>query len=189
MKRNVIVISSNTQSRHNFNDVEVNTLADVKRLLDEKGIDYADQAFYEGVSKAEYDSDDSVMPSNLPFKGKVTNDLVFMLSNKSKKIASGAYTRQECYELIKDNRLAKAIMEKYGLMYTSVSTDKLNDFMSTFKKVATPESDEKQKKVDEGKFVSDIIDVLKRHGYTVIRGFEPDAFTEDEIDEMFRERF
>lgn len=189
MKRNVIVICSNTQSRHNFNDVEVNTLADVKALLDENGINYADQAFYEGVSKAEYDSDDSVMPSNLPFKGKVTNDLVFMLSNKSKKIASGAYTRQECYQFIKDNRLSKAIMEEYGLMYTSVSTEKLNDFIAEYRKSDLYYFNDKPKEVDESGFVNDIISVLAKHGYIVSRRCEPDSFTEDEIDEMFKDRF
>lgn len=188
MKRNVIVICSNTQSRHNFNDVEVNTLADVKALLDEKGISYVDQAFYEGVSKAEYDSDDSVMPSNLPFKGKVTNDLVFMLSNKSKKIASGVYTRQECYQFIKDNKLAKAIMEEYGLMYTSVSTERLNDFIAEYKRSDLYYFDDKPEKVDESKFITDIIGVLTKYGYIVSRRCEPDPFTEDEIDEMFKDR-
>ena len=46
MKRNVIVVSTNTQTRKDFKDVEVTTLADVKRLLDDAGIDYTNQAFY-----------------------------------------------------------------------------------------------------------------------------------------------
>lgn len=132
MKRNVIVISSNTQTRKDFKDVEVTTLADVKKLLDDAGISYTDQAFYEGVSKAEYTSDDSIMPSNMPFKGEITNDLVFMLSNKSKKISSGARSRQECFKFIKEHNMAKSIKEKYNLMYTSVSTDDLNKEIDSF---------------------------------------------------------
>lgn len=131
MKRNVIVVSTNTQTRKDFKDVEVTTLADVKRLLDSAGIDYTDQAFYEGVSKAEYKSDDSILPTNMPFKGSVTNDLVFQLSNASKKIASGAVNprRRRIFDQIKKHNLYKMIKDEFGLMYTSVSTDKLENFI------------------------------------------------------------
>lgn len=132
MKRNVIVVSTNTQTRKDFKDVEVTTLADVKRLLDDAGIDYTNQAFYEGVSKAEYKSDDSIMPVNMPFKGSVTNDLVFQLSNASKKIASGAVNpkRQRCFDVIKKYNLYKAVKDEFGLIFTSVSTDKLEKFIN-----------------------------------------------------------
>lgn len=170
MKRNVIVVSTNTQSRYDFHDVEVETLADVKRLLDEKGVCYDNQAFYEGVSKAEYKSDDSVMPSNMPFKGGITNDLVFQLSNASKKIASGAvnHRRRYCYEFIKKNKLSGEIKERYGLLYTSVSTDELERYISTVTNGKPKDESGCSKKFDDVWFVKSVIRSLEVMGYKVI---------------------
>lgn len=173
MKRKVIVISSNTQSRRDFNDVEVNTLADVKALLDGAGISYANQAFYEGVSKAEYTSDDSIMPSNMPFKGGVTNDLVFQLSNKSKKISSGANERrQRCFELIKKYGLAAKIKSDFGLMYTSVATDALERVIDAYEKETFYEKPTDEKSNDNfiaSALLDVIMDTFNKHGYNIVK--------------------
>lgn len=176
MKRNVIVVSTNTQTRKDFKDVEVTTLADVKRLLDSAGIDYTDQAFYEGVSKAEYKSDDSILPTNMPFKGSVTNDLVFQLSNANKKIASGAVNprRQRMFDQIKKYNLCKMIKDEFGLMYTSVSTDKLENFIENT--VGFDDTGESYEKTAEqyNDFGSDyllkkVVSALTKMGYIVCK--------------------
>lgn len=178
MKRNVIVVSTNTQTRKDFKDVEVTTLADVKRLLDDAGIDYTNQAFYEGVSKAEYKSDDSIMPTNMPFKGSVTNDLVFQLSNASKKIASGAVNprRQKVFDKIKEYNLYRAIKDEFGLIFTSVSTDKLEDFIYNkciLDEVADKASDKIVNGVEERQcddyLLKQVIAALTKMGYVVCK--------------------
>lgn len=178
MKRNVIVVSTNTQSRKDFKDVEVTTLADVKRLLDEAGIDYTNQAFYEGVSKAEYKSDDSILPTNMPFKGEVTNDLVFQLSNASKKISSGAVNpkRQECFDYIKEHNLYKGVKDRYGLIFTSVSTENLSRFISEYKRGEAVKKINKDvedavaqaKEFSNGYLLKQVISALTKMGYVVV---------------------
>lgn len=177
MKRNVIVVSTNTQSRRDFEDVEVTTLADVKALLDEAGIDYTNQAFYEGVSKAEYKSDDSILPTNMPFKGGITNDLVFQLSNASKKISSGAANpeRQKCFDFIKEHNLHNEIKEHFGLMYTSVSTGKLAAYIDEWLKCSKSCIDNNTKSEGvteitcEGYLLKQVISALTKMGYVVAK--------------------
>ena len=173
MKRNVIVVSTNTQTRKDFKDVEVTTLADVKRLLDDAGIDYTNQAFYEGVSKAEYKSDDSIMPCNMPFKGNVNNDLVFQLSNASKKIASGAVNprRQKCFDRIKKYNLCKAVKDKFGLIYTSVSTDNLEKFIDSAVGVESGDyhADENNETASDNYLLNHVICALTKMGYIVCK--------------------
>ena len=69
--------------------------------------------FYEGVSKTELINNNSVLPSNIPYRGQTTNELVFMLTNPNKKIKSGAMNRKEIYALIKKHNLQKACLENY----------------------------------------------------------------------------
>ena len=171
MKRNVIVVSTNTQSRKDFNDVEVTTLADVKRLLDEAGIDYTDQAFYEGVSKAEYKSNDSILPTNMPFKGSVTNDLVFQLSNASKKISSGVVgkERRECFDYIKSHNLFKEVRDAYGLIYTSVSTENLKNFIADRKFKELSDAKRQAEEFSNGYLLKQVVAALTKMGYTVCK--------------------
>ena len=171
MKRNVIVVSTNTQSRKDFNDVEVTTLADVKRLLDEAGIDYTNQAFYEGVSKAEYKSDDSILPTNMPFKGSVTNDLVFQLSNANKKISSGAINldRQDCFDYIKSNKLFKEVKDTFGLIYTSVSTSKLKEFIAQREFNELLDTKKQAEEFQNEYLLKQVIAALTKMGYTVCK--------------------
>lgn len=177
MKRNVIVVSTNTQSRKDFNDVEVTTLADVKALLDNAGIDYSDQAFYEGVSKAEYKSDDCILPTNMPFKGGVTNDLVFQLSNANKKISSGAVNprRQECFDFIREHNLFKEVKDEFGLIFTSVSTDKLEGFIKSWSLLNGKDVDDNAnaecagEATCDGYLVKQVIVALTKMGYVVTK--------------------
>lgn len=109
---------------------EATTLEELKRDLRLNNIDYTDMAFYEGVSKIELKSDDSILPQNVPYKGIITNELVFMLTNTNKKIKSGmamctSMTRSEAYTKIKQMNLQKKCVEKYGKNYTQCKTEDL----------------------------------------------------------------
>lgn len=103
------------------------TLAELKSDLRANGIDYDGMTFFEGTSKVELKNDASVLPHDVPYKGTVTNELVFMLTNTNKKIRSGAATmsRTEAYSTIKSMGLQDACVKKFGKNFTMCKTTDL----------------------------------------------------------------
>ena len=103
------------------------TLAELKSDLRANGIDYDGMTFFEGTSKVELKNDASVLPHDVPYKGTVTNELVFMLTNTNKKIRSGAATmsRIEAYGAIKSMGLQDACVKKFGKNFTMCKTTDL----------------------------------------------------------------
>lgn len=98
------------------------TLAELKSDLRANGIDYDGMTFFEGTSKVELKNDASVLPHDVPYKGIVTNELVFMLTNTNKKIRSGAMSRTEAYNAIKCMGLQSACVKKFGKNFTICKT-------------------------------------------------------------------
>lgn len=100
------------------------TLAELKSDLRANGIDYDDMTFFEGTSKVELKNDASVLPHDVPYKGTITNELVFMLTNTNKKIRSGAVamSRTEAYSAIKSMGLQDACIKKFGKNFTMCKT-------------------------------------------------------------------
>lgn len=98
------------------------TLAELKSDLRANGIDYDGMTFFEGTSKVELKNDASVLPHDVPYKGQVTNELVFMLTNTNKKIKSGAMSRMEAYAEIKRMGLQDACVKKFGKNFTMCKT-------------------------------------------------------------------
>lgn len=100
------------------------TLAELKSDLRANGIDYDDMTFFEGTSKVELKNDASVLPHDVPYKGTITNELVFMLTNTNKKIKSGAVamSRAEAYSAIKSMGLQDACVKKFGKNFTMCKT-------------------------------------------------------------------
>ena len=100
------------------------TLAELKSDLRANNIDYDGMTFFEGTSKVELKNDASVLPHDVPYKGIVTNELVFMLTNTNKKIRSGAATmsRAEAYSAIKSMGLQNACVKKFGKNFTMCKT-------------------------------------------------------------------
>ena len=103
------------------------TLAELKSDLRANGIDYDGMTFFEGTSKVELKNDASVLPHDVPYKGTITNELVFMLTNTNKKIRSGAATmsRAEAYSAIKSMGLQDACVKKFGKNFTMCKTTDL----------------------------------------------------------------
>lgn len=139
MKRKIIVVSSATQSQTAF-ESEATTLGELKQELNARNVDYNGMTFLEGHSKLEMNLDDAILPSNIPYKGTTTNDLVFLLTTPQKKIRSGV-DRIHLYGVIKDNGLAEAIKEKFGRNYTNVSTDDLAEFLRIVSKHISDSAD------------------------------------------------
>ena len=100
------------------------TLAELKNDLRANGIDYDGMTFFEGTSKVELKNDASVLPHDVPYKGTITNELVFMLTNTNKKIRSGAtnMSRMEAYNAIKSMGLQNACVKKFGKNFTMCKT-------------------------------------------------------------------
>ena len=100
------------------------TLAELKSDLRANGIDYDGMTFFEGTSKVELKDDASVLPHDVPYRGTITNELVFMLTNTNKKIRSGAVSmsRAEAYNAIKSMGLQDACVKKFGKNFTMCKT-------------------------------------------------------------------
>ena len=100
------------------------TLAELKSDLRANNIDYNNMTFFEGTSKVELKNDASVLPHDVPYKGTITNELVFMLTNTNKKIRSGAtnMSRMEAYNAIKSMGLQNACVKKFGKNFTMCKT-------------------------------------------------------------------
>lgn len=109
------------------------TLAELKSDLRANDIDYDGMTFFEGTSKVELKNDASVLPHDVPYKGTITNELVFMLTNTNKKIKSGAVamSRAEAYSAIKSMGLQDACVEKFGKNFTMCKTADLIAFVQS----------------------------------------------------------
>lgn len=121
--RKITVIQTKNQKKSVIMS-EATTLGELKADLRNNGIDYNGMTFFEGVSKTELKTDVSVLPHDVPYKGQITNELVFMLTNTNKKIRSGAtaMTRAEAYSAIKSMGLQNACVKKFGKNFTMCKT-------------------------------------------------------------------
>lgn len=136
MSRKVTVLVESTQSKVVFESNAI-TLGELKNELREKQVRYdSDCVFKEAASKTILTSDESVLPSNIPWKGQVTNDLVFMVTAPQKKIRSGVMDRKEAYAKVKELGLQGKIQEHEGKNFTQCSTAVLISYIENEEKKA-----------------------------------------------------
>ena len=88
-------------------------------------LDISDGQFFEGTTHTDLTSNTQALPQ-LP-ESKKERGYVFFVSPAQNKIKNGAYTRKECYAIIKSNNLGDKIKAKYGRNFTQVATDALNE--------------------------------------------------------------
>ena len=119
--RKITIVSTKNQTKKVIMS-SATTLAELKADLRQNNIDYEDMTFFEGTSKVELKNDASVLPHDVPYKGTITNELVFMLTNTNKKIRSGAMSRMEAYAEIKRMGLQDACLRKFGKNFTMCKT-------------------------------------------------------------------
>ena len=127
--RKITLVLTKTQSKQVIMS-SAETLAELKSDLTNAGIDYRDMTFFEGVSRTELKDDLSILPKDVPYKGAITNELVFMLTTANKKISSGVGERPSLYDKIRKEGLAASILAHFGRSFTQVSTQELLTFMS-----------------------------------------------------------
>ena len=120
--RKITIVSTRNQKKSVIMSAAT-TLAELKADLRQNGIDYDGMTFYEGTSKVELKDDASVLPHDVPYKGQLTNELVFMLTNTNKKIKSGAdMNRSDAYAAIKAKGLQEECVKRFGKNFTMCKT-------------------------------------------------------------------
>lgn len=127
--RIIQIANTKTQKRYAIETAAV-TLGELMDQMTAQGIDFTGMTFTEGITKTQLLSRDSALPTNVIYKGQPTNNLVMLLTNTSKNIASGAIDRKEAYRLIKELGLQEAIAEGEGQNYTRVKTDVLESWIN-----------------------------------------------------------
>ena len=129
-KRKITVIPTKTHKTQVIESAAT-TLAELKADLTKAGIDYTDCTFFEGLTKIELKNDAAILPHDVPYKGTTTNNLVFMITNASKKIRSGAkLDRKAIIEEIKSKNLTELVKKTYGKSYTNCKTEDLQKILS-----------------------------------------------------------
>lgn len=190
--RKIIIVSTKTQRKYTLT-TDASTLAELKSVCDANNIDYEGMSWFEGTSKTEMMSDNSVLPHDVPYKGTVTNNLVFRLT-PTKKIASGM-NRIDAYAVIRDSKLQQYVKDTYGKNFTQLSNAVLEEIVAKVKEkeedVAAPISVEKGLDIS----LQDLLSVLFMKGVISAADFldlnkkekEDEVFSDAEIEEMFRD--
>lgn len=130
--RKILIADSKTQRRYEI-ETAATTLGELQDQMSLQGISFEGMSFTEGLSKTQLLTRDSLLPTNVMYKGQRTNNLVMLLTNTTKNIASGCTgkSRKEAYEIIKE--LGKTAMEEIkeinGRNYTQVPTDGLWEYI------------------------------------------------------------
>ncbi|WCF58485.1 hypothetical protein PhiCrAssBcn14_109 [Bacteroides phage PhiCrAssBcn14] len=143
--RKVTIINNKTQSQKVIQASAATTLGELKREMREAGIEYEGMTFFEGHLRAELKDDASILPTNIPYKGQVVNDLTFLLTAPEKKIKSGAMSRAEAYNAIKARGLQNECVKRFGKNFTICKTQDLIDLLGE----GAPVKEEKKEVVKE----------------------------------------
>lgn len=142
--RKITIISTKNHSTKVINSAAT-TLGELKTDLDNAGIGYTDCTFFEGLTKTELKNNDAILPHDVPYKGTITNNLVFMITNASKKIKSGA-DRKSIIAEIKAKNLTEVVKKTYGKNYTNCKTEDLEKILS-MNNTSTPKEAPAKKEV------------------------------------------
>ena len=146
--RKITIISTKNHSTKVINSAAT-TLGELKTDLDNAGIGYTDCTFFEGLTKTELKNDAAILPHDVPYKGTTTNNLVFMITNASKKIRSGAkLDRKAIIEEIKAKNLTEVVKKVYGKNYTNCKTEDLERILNMNNNSAPKEAPAKKETVE-----------------------------------------
>ena len=146
--RKITIISTKNHSTKVINSAAT-TLSELKSDLNNAGISYTDCTFFEGLTKTELKNDAAILPHDVPYKGTTTNNLVFMITNASKKIRSGAkLDRKAIIEEIKVKNLTEVVKKTDGKNYTNCKTEDLEKSLSMNNNSAPKEAPVKKETVE-----------------------------------------
>ena len=130
--RTIQIANTKTQRRYSI-ETEATTLGELQDEMTRMGIDFTGMTFTEGISKTQLLGRESLLPTNVMYKGQPTNNLVMLLTNTTKQISSGCCdrSRKSAYAIIKEmgQDAMDEIKEDYGRNYTQVPTNDLWDYI------------------------------------------------------------
>ena len=179
--RKITIISTKNHSTKVINSAAT-TLAELKSDLHSADIDYTDCTFFEGLTKTELKNDAAILPHDVPYKGTTTNNLVFMITNASKKIRSGA-DRKFIIARIKALNLTEIVKNTYGKNYTNCKTEDLEKILNMNNTSTPKEAPAKKETVETNTSVSDNTEyVTKAQLKEVIIGLVKELKDSDNID-------
>ena len=139
MSRKITVLVESTQ-RKVVLESNATTLGELKNELREMQVDFdSENVFKESRTKSILASDESILPTNVPWKGSVTNELVFMITAPQKKIRSGM-DRKEAYVKVRELGLQDKIQKGEGKNFTQCSTAILISYIEKASKEAAPKA-------------------------------------------------
>ena len=130
MQRVITVVDHQNQSRKSFNVENITTFGELKAKMVEEGFNLDNKEVFEGISRLKFIDENSLLPTNLQFKDKITNDLVILLTPLNIPIKSGMTERQLLYSKIKKYDLQNFIKEEEGRNFTQVSSELLSEYIS-----------------------------------------------------------
>lgn len=144
--RTIMVANTLTQKTYKIT-TNASTLAELKDCLKDHGIDYEGLSFTEGITRSTLTDDAAALPTNIPYKGSTTNNLILLLTKTKKDINSGAPSRTEIYQMIKAKHLESSVKAHFGKNYTLVPSQDLVAYMDDQTAVFTdkPSSNLKKK--------------------------------------------
>lgn len=146
--RKITIISTKNHNTKVINSVAT-TLGELKTDLNNAGIEYTDCTFFEGLTKTELKNDAAILPHDVPYKGTTTNNLVFMITNASKKIRSGAkLDRKSIIAEIKAKNLTEVVKKVYDKNYTNCKTEDLERILNMNNNSAPKEAPAKKEEVN-----------------------------------------
>lgn len=131
MERKIIIVDSASNKQTTIT-TDAEKFGDLKAAARAAGITIEGKDWLEGLTKTQPVSDDSVLPTNVNYKGQITNNLVYMLTNTNKRTKSGAMSRAEAYAYIKNNNLAATVKAVYGSNYTNCTTKQLIECINKY---------------------------------------------------------
>lgn len=146
MERTIRIANTKTQQRYVI-QTSATTLGELQDQMTAQGIDFSGMSFTEGLSKTHLISRDTMLPTNVPYKGQRTNDLIMLLTNTTKNIALGAISRKEAYQMIKQYNLQDAIAEGEGQNYTRCKTDVLENYINEYENAVDPTATDEEEEV------------------------------------------
>ena len=188
--RDITIVTTSNQNKYVVN-TDATNLGELKAALRAHNIPYEGMAFYEGLSHSELLTDESVLPHDVPYRGQVTNNLVFMLTTPNKKIKSGSdNVRQALYDSIKEMNLQSAVANRYGRNFTQCKNEELLAIIEEYSNTETAAP-------NTAEALSTLLDILEETAVLgtvhinkvrrILKGeVESSIYSDSEIDEMFR---
>lgn len=129
-ERTIMVADTKTQKKYKIT-TNATTLGELKQCLAANNINYDGMSFTEGITKTTLEGDATFLPTNIPYKGSTTNNLVLLLTNTKKNISSGM-NRKEAYSLIKRYGLQDKVKSIHGRNFTQVPTESLEEIITSY---------------------------------------------------------